>query len=146
MKTVHPTIIISFVPGSCTGVWQPLDVSIQRVLKQSMKRSAHKDIIDKTMAHLDSGTPASTFKLDITIGTLCDQSVGWIMNAYDDINKKDLILKVSIFFVHHASYYGYSDSPFFIYTAFELCAVGNVMFHKCLTPKSITIRSYKQQK
>jgi hypothetical protein len=72
MKTVHPTIIISFVPGNCTGVWQPLDVGIQRVLKQSMKRSAHKDIVDETMAHLDSGTPASTFKLDTTVGTLRD--------------------------------------------------------------------------
>jgi hypothetical protein len=64
-----------------------------------MKQSAHKDIVDETMAHLDSGTPASTFKLDTTVGTLHNRSVGWIMNAYDDINKKDLILKVSIFFV-----------------------------------------------
>jgi hypothetical protein len=73
-----------------------------------MKRSAHKDIVNETMAHLDSGTLASTFKLDTTVRTLCDQSIGWIMNAYDDINKKDLILKVNIFMCH-ASYYGYAD-------------------------------------
>jgi hypothetical protein len=72
MKTVHSTIIISFVPGNCTEVWQPLDVGIQRVLKQSMKRSAHKHIVDETMAHLDLGMLVSTFKLDTTIGTLCD--------------------------------------------------------------------------
>jgi hypothetical protein len=47
------------------------------------------------------------------------------MNVYDNINKKDLILKVSISFVRHASYHGYADSPFFIYKAFELCAMGN---------------------
>jgi hypothetical protein len=94
MKTRHPTIIISFVPGNCTGVWQPLDVGIQRVLKQSIKRSAHKDIVDETMAHLDSGTPASTFKLDTTLGTLRDRTVGWMLNAYHDINKKELIMKV----------------------------------------------------
>jgi hypothetical protein len=28
MKTAHHTIIISLVPGNCTGVWQPLDVGI----------------------------------------------------------------------------------------------------------------------
>jgi hypothetical protein len=95
MKKTHPTIIISYIPGGCTGVWQPLDVGIQRVLKQSMKRSAHKDIVDETMTHLDSSIPASAFKLDTTLGTLRDRSVGWIMNAYDDINHKDLILKVT---------------------------------------------------
>ena len=40
IKKTHPTIIISYIPGGCTGVWQPLDVGIQRVLKQSMKRSS----------------------------------------------------------------------------------------------------------
>ncbi|KAF8990656.1 hypothetical protein BDZ89DRAFT_1097549 [Hymenopellis radicata] len=29
MKTNHPYIIILFVPGCCTGLWQPLDVGIQ---------------------------------------------------------------------------------------------------------------------
>jgi hypothetical protein len=29
MKILHPTIIISFVPGNCTGVWQPLNVGSQ---------------------------------------------------------------------------------------------------------------------
>ncbi|KAJ8579506.1 hypothetical protein M405DRAFT_895693 [Rhizopogon salebrosus TDB-379] len=37
MKTAHPTIIISFVPGNCTGIWQPLDIGIQRVLKHIRK-------------------------------------------------------------------------------------------------------------
>ena len=94
MKISHPTIIISFVPGNCTGVWQPLDVGIQRVLKQSMKRSAHKDIVIETMTHLDSGAPSSTFKLDTSLGTLRDRSVAWILNAYHDINKEELIMKV----------------------------------------------------
>ena len=36
MKKTHPTIIISYIPGGCTGVWQPLNVGIQCVLKQSV--------------------------------------------------------------------------------------------------------------
>ena len=47
------------------------------------------------MTHLDSGIPASAFKLDTTLGNLRDRSVGWIMNVYDDINPKDLVLKVT---------------------------------------------------
>jgi hypothetical protein len=62
--------------------------------KKSMKRSAHKDIVIETMTHLDSGAPSSTFKLDTSLGTLRDQSVAWILNAYHDINKEELIMKV----------------------------------------------------
>jgi hypothetical protein len=95
MKEAHPNIIISFVPGNLTGLVQPLDVRIQQVLKQSMKRLAHKDIVNETIAHLDAGAPLGMFKLDATLGTLHDRSVGWILNAYHDINKKELIIKVS---------------------------------------------------
>ncbi|THV00922.1 hypothetical protein K435DRAFT_818166 [Dendrothele bispora CBS 962.96] len=37
MKETHPTVIVIFVPGNCTSLFQPLDVGIQRVLKQSFK-------------------------------------------------------------------------------------------------------------
>jgi hypothetical protein len=66
------------------------------VLKQSMKRSAHKDIVNETMAHLDSGKPLGGFRLDTTLGTLCDRCVSWIIGAYHDINTAELILKVSL--------------------------------------------------
>jgi hypothetical protein len=70
MKETHPSIIISFVPGNCTGIWKPLDVGIQQVLKQSIKRLTHKDIVNETMAHVDYRKPLKTFKLDTTLGTL----------------------------------------------------------------------------
>jgi len=95
MKTTHPTIIISFVPGGCTGLWQPLNVGIQRVLKQSMRHSAHKDIVAKTVAQLNSGTPAALLKLDTMLGTLRNCLLGWVVKAFEDINRPDLILKVS---------------------------------------------------
>jgi hypothetical protein len=94
MKKEHSDIIISFVPGGCTGIWQPLDVGIQRILKQSLKRSAHKDIVTETTTQLNSGTPAAALKLDTTLGTLRNRSVQWLFNAYHDINNRDLILKV----------------------------------------------------
>ena len=77
----HPNIIISFVPANLTSLMQPLDVGIQHVLKQSMKCSAHKDIINETLGHLQSGAAPVTFVLDTTLGTLCDQVVGWMVKA-----------------------------------------------------------------
>jgi hypothetical protein len=70
MKKAHPTIIICFVPGGCMGLWQPLDIGIQRVLKQSMKRSAHKDIVTEVTTQLKSGTPVAELQLDTTLPTL----------------------------------------------------------------------------
>ncbi|KAH9971063.1 hypothetical protein BJV74DRAFT_889431 [Russula compacta] len=65
-------------------------------------RSAHKDIVEETTAHLEAGTFASAITLDTKLGTLCNQSVGWIAKAIQDVNRKDLIMK-----------------------AFEMCHVGN---------------------
>jgi DDE superfamily endonuclease len=97
MKKSHPTIIIIFIPGGCTGLWQPLDVGIQRVLKQSIKRSAHQDIVAEVSSHLTSGHPLSELVLDTRIGTLRDRSLGWIVNAMKDINDKKLIENASNF-------------------------------------------------
>jgi hypothetical protein len=96
MKKTHPTIIVIFIPGCCTRVWQPLDVGIQRVLKQSIKQSAHKDIVEEMTAHLETGTFVSTITLDTRLRTLHNQLVGWIAKAIQDVSRKDLIMKVLI--------------------------------------------------
>jgi hypothetical protein len=94
-----------------------------------MKRSAHKDIVDETTAHLDSGNLVSTFKLDTTLGTLRDRSVAWILNAYHDINKKELILKVCV--LTSCCKYDFIEC---LVQAFELFRVGKFnLSHASLT-------------
>ena len=55
----------------------------------------HKDIVAKTVAQLNSGTPAALLKLDTMLGTLHNCLLGWVVKAFEDINRPDLILKVS---------------------------------------------------
>ena len=74
-----------------TGGRQPLDVGIQRLLKLSLKRSAHRDVVKEVSDQISAG---EDIKLDTTIGTLRNRSVGWIANAMTDINDKDLVKKV----------------------------------------------------
>jgi hypothetical protein len=102
MKKKHPTIIILFIPGGCTGIFQPLDVGIQRPLKQSMKRSSHKDVVDEASALLKPKEGETTvnpalLKLDTTKPTLRNRCIGWMVDAFHAINNKELILKVRIF-------------------------------------------------
>jgi hypothetical protein len=94
MKQHHPTIIILFVPGGCTGLWQPLDVGVQRLLKLSLKRSAHRDLVEEATRQIQAGKPTHEIKLDITLPTLRDRSVGWVAQAIQDISDPAIIMKV----------------------------------------------------
>jgi hypothetical protein len=40
----------------------------------------------------------SNITVDTTVGTLCDRSVEWIVNAIDDLDHPDFILKVHSLF------------------------------------------------
>ncbi|RDB29720.1 hypothetical protein Hypma_014168 [Hypsizygus marmoreus] len=114
MKTNHPNIIVSFVPSGCTSMWQPLDVGIQRILKLSIKRSAHCDIVEEVSEQLAS--EKKDIFIDTTLGNLHDRSVHWVVNAIHDINKKDIILK-----------------------SFELCTIGkfNCSHASMISPEAL---------
>ncbi|THU86688.1 hypothetical protein K435DRAFT_804908 [Dendrothele bispora CBS 962.96] len=90
MKKTHPNIILIFILGNCTSVFQPLDVGVQRVLKQSFKRSAHADIVAEISGKLAAG---SSVTLDMSLPVLRDRALGWIVKAYHDINKPALVKK-----------------------------------------------------
>ncbi|KAJ7015968.1 hypothetical protein C8F04DRAFT_1283555 [Mycena alexandri] len=81
MKELYPNIIVNFVPGGCTGLAQPLDIGIQRVMKLSMKRAAHRDLVEEASCQIAKKTPPERIKLDTTLG------------AIRDINNVELIKK-----------------------------------------------------
>ena len=93
MKGNHPTIIIDFVPGGCTGVHQPCDVGIQRTFKSSTKRSYHEDVVQEMLNQLDKDSEKLT--IDNRILVLRNRSVGWLWNAFHAVNNKELVQKVS---------------------------------------------------
>lgn len=93
MRDNHPTILIDFVPGGCTGVGQPLDVGINRPFKQSIKVSYHADLVDDFLGQMKENQGLA---FDTHIGPLRDASVGWLWNAYQVIQKEELIRKVCI--------------------------------------------------
>lgn len=92
MKANHANIIIIFVPGGCTGIWQPLDVGIQRIMKLSIRRSAHRDVVNEVATQISSGQ--KNIKLDVTVGTLRNRAVRWVVDAIHEISKPELVLKV----------------------------------------------------
>jgi hypothetical protein len=93
MRTNHPTIILDYVPGGCTGIYQPCDVGIQRPLKLSIKKSYHEDVVQELTLQLRNGDSTPTLKEGIK--DLRDRTPRWLWNAYNILNKKELVQKVS---------------------------------------------------
>ncbi|KAF8833447.1 hypothetical protein BDN67DRAFT_916999 [Paxillus ammoniavirescens] len=90
-----PWIKYRFVPAGTTGVAQPFDVDIQHPLKLSIKESQHGNIVKETMYQLQSGTAVKDMRLNVTIGTLRDCSISWLVSAHHAINKLEIVKKVS---------------------------------------------------
>jgi DDE superfamily endonuclease len=93
MHENHPTILVDFVPGGCTGVAQPCDVGIQRLFKHITNQCFLEDIVNVTLTQIDQG--AETIDIDDRLPTLRDASTRWLWKAYESINKTEIVKKVS---------------------------------------------------
>jgi hypothetical protein len=100
MKGHYPNIILDFVPGGCTGVWQACDVGIQRIFKHSLKHSYHEDVVSTILRQIDEG--ADTIEVNKKLGVLRDQSVSWMWKAHRTLNKPEIVKKVnSLHYTHN---------------------------------------------
>ncbi|KAF8595651.1 hypothetical protein BDV93DRAFT_456378 [Ceratobasidium sp. AG-I] len=95
MSTTYPWILLHFIPGGCTGVFQACDTGTQRVVKLAMRRASHEDIVNETSDALKGGCAPSDVINDHTIKTLRNRSVRWLVEGYTAINSPELIKKVS---------------------------------------------------
>lgn len=95
MFTNYPWIIIQYIPGGCTGLFQACDVGLQRILKLAIRQASHADIVNETVAALEAGTAPQDIVNDQTHATLRNRSIGWILKGFDAINKPELVKKVS---------------------------------------------------
>ncbi|KAJ6619217.1 hypothetical protein B0H10DRAFT_1667293, partial [Mycena sp. CBHHK59/15] len=76
-------------------------IDIQQLLKLSIKRSAHRDIVNEALGQIKAGKAAHKIRLDTTVGTLRDRSVSWIVQVIHDVSDPETITQ-----------------------AFEMCCVG----------------------
>ena len=117
MRANHNNILLHFVPGGCTPVLQACDVGIQRILKHSLKRSYHRDVVNDVLDQLDKG--AEQIRISKSVTVLRDRSVTWIWEAYQALNKEHIVKNVRFSCQD-------PDSRSSLYLqAFQKCAVGD---------------------
>jgi len=86
MRTNYPWITVLYVPGGCTGIFQPCDVGIQRVLKHAMRRTALTHVVKETEEELASGADPTSIVLSKGIEVVRDRCIEWMVNGYNTIN------------------------------------------------------------
>lgn len=94
MEVNYPWILIRYVPGGCTGVFQPCDVGIQRVLKHAIRKAALSHVVNETIAHLEQNRDPGMIVLEKGIRELRNRSVEWLVSGYNAINNRDFVKKV----------------------------------------------------
>ncbi|EUC54439.1 DDE superfamily endonuclease, partial [Rhizoctonia solani AG-3 Rhs1AP] len=119
LATNYPWIILQYVPGGCTGLFQACDVGLQKIAKAAIRQRSLADIINETTMALRNGADPTTLVNDKSIGTLRNRSVTWINEAIRAIDKPKLIQK-----------------------AFALCTVPDTQFN--LSYESLTSHEARQ--
>lgn len=75
-----------------TGVFQPADVVLQRVIKHKIKTAAQDFMVGITSRQLSKGIAPENIKLPTDIGTLRDASVAWTVGAWEHLRDNPAIV------------------------------------------------------
>ncbi|KAE9398748.1 hypothetical protein BT96DRAFT_821561, partial [Gymnopus androsaceus JB14] len=100
LRENHPNIILIYVPGGCTGVFQACNIGIQHIFKLLLKRSYHGNVVAEILQQLDK--KVKTVVLAKTVEVMRDCSVTWLWKAYEAINKKEIVQKASNLYLSSA--------------------------------------------
>jgi hypothetical protein len=100
MADNYPWIVLVFVPGGCTGIFQACDIGLQRIFKIGIRNAAHADVVIETVNTLRAGVAPEQVVNDQTLPTLRNRSVNWILQGYNSINRPELVKKVCKFYDH----------------------------------------------
>lgn len=68
----HREIILLYVPGGCTGLFQPCDIGIQRPLKQALVSCQNAAHVQEAISLLQSGEPCDALELNESLKFLRD--------------------------------------------------------------------------
>lgn len=90
----HPSIVLMFVPGGCTGVFQPCNVGIQRPLKQAITQAQSGSCVQELLSQFEDGRSMDEAVLDESPHGLQNHIPAALMEAWKKINCSSVVLNV----------------------------------------------------
>ncbi len=82
----HPFIILIFVPGNCTGAFQPADVGLQRISKHNLKQTLFRFLVEEQQKQVKQGINPAAVKIATGLPKLHDASVAGLVELYEFMN------------------------------------------------------------
>ncbi|PPR06271.1 hypothetical protein CVT24_000890 [Panaeolus cyanescens] len=79
----YPHIFLIFVPANCTGIFQPADVGVQRILKQFIRQEMLEFLVDAHSTQMAAGLSAENVKITTSYPILRNASVKPIVNLFN---------------------------------------------------------------
>ncbi|KAJ7281126.1 hypothetical protein C8J57DRAFT_1027584, partial [Mycena rebaudengoi] len=78
----YPFIILIFVPGGCTGVFQPADVGLQCIAKHILKQDSLSYLVDFFTAQTSKGIAPADIKFPNSLPVLRNATVRSLVKLY----------------------------------------------------------------
>ncbi|KAF5363151.1 hypothetical protein D9758_008366 [Tetrapyrgos nigripes] len=88
MAENHPNIIIVYMPGNCTGIFQPADVGLQHVLKHQLKQELFQHLVEQQRVQIKAGIKLEDASFNTKLGPLRDGTVGALVKAWEKSETK----------------------------------------------------------
>jgi hypothetical protein len=100
-------IILIFVPGNCTGIFQPQDVGLQCIAKHKLKQSMPEDLVRCYQEQIAAGITPEKFVFSSSYPVLRDASVracvdlyDWLLSGASEAIIKWVCLSISLFYAN----------------------------------------------
>jgi hypothetical protein len=84
-KLLKDNIEVIFIPPNCTSELQPLDLSVNKPLKDNLKAKFSEWYADQVNCQLEKGIPINGVEIDMHTSVLKPKGVNWVLHAYDSI-------------------------------------------------------------
>ena len=91
-KLVDYNILTIFVPANCTSDLQPLDLSLNKPLKDAMRREFVDWYSKQVWQHLEQGTQITAVKIDLRMTVVKPLSCNWFLTAFDYLKSNPSII------------------------------------------------------
>ena len=81
-------IISIHVPANCTDKLQPLDISINKPLKDEMKRRFQIWYAEEVEKQLNNNIPVEQLKVEVPAAIIKNKSASWMMSAWQELQQR----------------------------------------------------------
>ena len=80
------------VPANCTDRLQPLDVSVNKPIKDHLRKSFHSWYASEVQKQLLSGVPLASVKVDVSASAIKAKSLHWFVSAWESLKDRPEII------------------------------------------------------